>query len=206
MLLKKIILSIAVLFLAMTQLAATEEYQHGAYGLLAVGRGYNNFSAANFTANPTYSDNSWAWAGRLAMGYNIDKYIGIEVGGRYFRQRKFSGIANSPYDGFADLQDYTAHTVIRWPFSEGYNLFVKFGPAFVIAEQSSSASTAQATTSGNKTTSSKEWEPMYSLGASMRLDDFPGAELMVEYSMINADKDNYLPKSELYAVGFVFHF
>lgn len=191
---------------AITTVYADEGTQHGAYGLLAVGRGYNNFSADNFTASPSFSNERWVLAGRVAAGYNIDKYIGVELGGRYFNRRKFLNIANTSYTGYVNEQAYTAQTVIRWPFADGYNVFVKFGPALVFADLTSSATDAQENANTIKTPEIKEWEPVYSLGASMTLNDFPGVSLMIEYSAIKEDKDRLLPKSELYVFGFMFHF
>lgn len=199
-------LIILLLITGLPSLYAAQQNQAGFYGLLAFGRGYNNFSGDDFTASPTYANERWTWAGRLAAGYNIDKYIGLEVGGRYFKQRKFGGIANTNYNGFADLQAYSAQTVIRWPFGDGYNVFVKFGPAYVMADLSSNASATAAAANGIKTHTIRQWEPMYSVGASMTLDDFPGVSAMFEYSATKEDKDNNLPKAELYAFGLIFHF
>lgn len=202
----KKLLIILLLVIFLPSLNAAQQNQAGFYGLLAVGRGYNNFSGDDFTPAPTYANERWTWAGRMAVGYNIDKYIGLEIGGRYFQQRKFSNINNSSYNGFADMQAYSAQTVIRYPFGDGYNVFVKFGPAYVMANLSSNASATQAVLNGINTRNIKQWEPLYSLGASMTLDDFPGVSAMFEYSAIKEDKDNDLPKAELYAFGLSFSF
>lgn len=202
---KKLLIILFILS-SLPSLATAKENQAGFYGLLALGRGYNHFSADNFTTSPSYSNNNWVWAGRLAVGYNIDQYIGLEIGGRYFQQRKFNDIANSNYNGFADLQAYSVQTVIRWPFGNGYNVFVKFGPAYVTADLTSNASAAEAVTSGIKTDTIKQWEPMYSLGASMTLDDFPGVSALFEYSATKQDSEHQLPKAELYALGLIFQF
>ncbi len=202
----KKIIALFVLLTCLQQSSASDDYQHGLYAVLAIGRGYNNFSANNFSSNPTYNDNAWTLAGRAALGFNIDQYIGVEVGGHYFRERKFSNVASSGYDGFINEHAYTAQTVIRWPFASGFNLLAKFGPAYVIANRQLKATSAPVSQQGLVAGMIKTWEPMYSLGLSMVLKNYPGLSLLAEYSAIAKDSDKQLPSSELYSLGIIFHF
>lgn len=200
--LSKYLLIILTLLCVAFSAQADDQSGHGFYGLLGLGRGYNHFSANNFTDAQTYDGNKWNFAGRLALGFNIDHYIGIELGGRYGKERKFSNIQDSGTNGTIDQHAYTAQTVIRWPFADGFNLLAKFGPAYIETDKKIDSNSAQGIHGG----SIRHWQPMYSLGATMDLDGFPGLSLLAEYSSIVGDHEKQLPDSDLYIVGFVFHF
>lgn len=198
---------VLLLLLSGTQsLLADTQYQHGLYALFAVGRGYNNFSASNFSYSPALHNDQWTLAGRVALGFNIDKYMGLEFGGRYFRERKFSNLQQSGYNGTVNEHAYTLQTVIRWPFATGFSLLAKFGPAYVVANRQVKSSSTPISQQGLSVGVTRGWQPMYSLGLSMTLDDYPGLSLLAEYSSIAKDPDKSLPESQLYNLGIIFHF
>ncbi len=67
-----------LLFLTAKGFAFVSQYPHGAYGAISFGRGYNHFSKNNFDSNLNGEDNS-VWAGRIALGFDIDPQIHTEV-------------------------------------------------------------------------------------------------------------------------------
>jgi hypothetical protein len=194
-----------IILLLMSQASlAVQTYDHGFYGSLTVGRGYNHFSRDLISNKDTGGEGDWIFSGRLALGFNIDQYIGVELGDRYFMQREFKNLQAQDIAGKVDETAYDLQTIIRWPFMKGYNLIAKFGPAFVDARQSISGENSDTILPGNKHIQS--WLPTYGFGLSVDLDDYPGVSFVLDYSTIIADNDKQLPASQIYTAGLIFHF
>lgn len=194
---KQILLFMVLLFLTAKGFAFVSQYPHGAYGAISFGRGYNHLSKNNFDSNLNGEDNS-VWAGRIALGFDIDRYFGIEAGYQLFQQRKFNNLNNGG-SGTVDEYAIDLQTVLKWPLFKGVNLFAKIGPAYVNAKQNADAG---AGTSRHI----KTWRPRYALGIAANLPSFPGVSLIATYSRIVKDSDKHLPNADLYALGLIFHF
>ena len=194
---KQIFLLATLLFLAAKSFAFVSQYPHGLYGAVSFGRGYNHFSKSDFDSSLSGEDNS-VWAGRIALGFNIDQYFGIETGYQLFQQRKFNNLKNG---GSGTVNEYAIdiQTVLRWPLFKGVNLFAKIGPAYVDAKQNADAG-------AGASRHIKTWRPRYALGVAASLPSFPGISVTAAYSRIVKNSDKNLPNADLYAIGLIFHF
>lgn len=200
----RIILLLLMLSLSFITHAVYQD--RGFYGLIGIGRGYTHFNNTSFSPSPEYHSNDWVYAGRVALGFNIDNYIGIEAGSRFFNPRKIANVANIALNGTVKQQAYTLQTVINWPLTRSLDVFAKFGPAYVSIKRNIEASSGQIAAAGLQTDRIKQWEPVYGVGLALRLTAGAGPSLFAEYSTIQEDKDKKLPKSELYMLGAIFKF
>ena len=195
---KGVVLYIGLLFLLSSSLVSAVEYPHGPYAAISVGRGYTNFSKNNFSSNLHGAGSDAVWGGRLSMGFNIDRYFGIEAGYQRFQQRKFGGLNNNG-NGKVDEQAFDIQTVLRMPLWRSLDVFAKLGPAYVDANQQADAGTG---TSRHI----KTWRPRYAVGVEASFPNYPGLSFTASYSRITKKNDKHLPNAELYAVGVMFHF
>ena len=194
---KQILLFFTLLFVVVKSFAFVLQYPHGPYGAVSFGRGYNHFSRNDFATNLSGEDNS-VWAGRIALGFNIDQYFAIETGYQLFQQRKFNNL-NHGGDGTVSQYAIDIQTVLKWPLFKGINLFAKIGPAYVDTKQT-------ADPGAGISRHIKTWRPRYALGVAVNFSNFPGVSLTAAYSRIVKNSDKHLPNADLYALGLMFHF
>ena len=171
---------------------------NGPYSELLLGRGYNHLGEQIDGANST----DWILSGKLGVGYNIDKNIGVEVGYEQFGQRRLNNIGGTQASAVVDEYAAEIQTVVRLPLSNTFTLLGKIGPAFIQVQQSVKGGDAATTNKYQNTASA--WRPDYALGASYVLEDFPGLELAFMYSHIV--KNDSIPDADLYAAGLIFNF
>jgi opacity protein-like surface antigen len=198
------IISLVFLF-SFSTIFSAPSYPHGVYGFLEIGRGYNNFQASDYNATAKGGQVNWVPAGRIGMGYNIDQYIGIEMGYQTFQNQVFKDLNGTGWNGVVSENSFDLLTVVRYPLGGGFYLLGKIGSAYVNAKQG-----LVNPDNGKPAPSSARhlyvWRPEYAAGMSMTLSDFPSVSFLATYSRIIGDEGKHFPTSELYSLGFIFHF
>ena len=143
-------------------------------------------------------------AGRVYGGYNLNKFLGVELGVAKYAEYKYNVSTGGSLKGNAYAADLLG--VGTLPLGGNFNLFAKGGMAYV--EEKEKAHGTTGVTFGNGKTSDTDhfWRPELVLGASYDLSD--SLSLNLSYSRIfgKEDTSKYLPSLGLWGLGVQYDF
>lgn len=140
-------------------------------------------------------------AGRIFIGYNVNEFFGVELGGAAWSQADYNGNIYDPTDttflgkarGNQNTWDIDLLAKVTYPFENGFKVFAKGGGAYVWSNTDISRNTMAINaplTRAKADSSESELRPEAAVGIGYNIDD--NWSVNAQYAYIWGNNDNPL--------------